>query len=109
MRTTPEGTSVTVSYNSSLGSLICDRVMSGYASSGDKDSAGTAAGWEQLTPRELQVLKLVAEGYKTKEIADYLSLSEKTVEKHRSKMMHKLNLPGISAVTAYAIENGLLS
>ena len=88
---------------------ICDRVMSGYVRSGDKDSRRTATGWEQLTHRERQVLKLVAEGYTTKEIADYLSLSEKTVEKHRSKMMHKLNLPGISAVTAYAIENGLLS
>jgi DNA-binding NarL/FixJ family response regulator len=88
---------------------ICDRVMSGYVSSGEHDAGQTAAGWEQLTDRERQVLRLVAEGYKTKEIADYLSLSKKTVEKHRSKMMRKLNLSGISAVTAYAIENGLLS
>ena len=54
------------------------------------------------------MLKLVAEGYKTREIADYLSLSRKTVEKHRSNMMRKLDLHGVSAVTAYAIENGLV-
>ena len=88
---------------------ICDRVMSGYVSFGENDAARTATGWDQLTDRERQVLRLVAEGYKTKEIAEYLSLSKKTVEKHRSKMMRKLNLTGISAVTTYAIENGLLS
>ena len=55
------------------------------------------------------MLKLVAEGYKTREIAEYLSLSEKTVEKHRTNMMRKLDLHGVSAVTTYAIENGLLS
>jgi DNA-binding NarL/FixJ family response regulator len=62
-----------------------------------------------LSSREREVLKLVAEGYKTREIAEYLSLSEKTVEKHRANMMRKLDLHGVSAVTTYAIENGLLS
>ena len=62
-----------------------------------------------MSPREQEVLKLVAEGYKTRQIAKYLSLSEKTIEKHRSNMMRKLKLQGLSAVTAYAIENGLLT
>ena len=68
-----------------------------------------ATSWDALTAREQQVLKLVAEGYKTREIATYLSLSEKTVEKHRRNMMRKLDLNGVSAVTTYAIENGVLS
>ena len=86
---------------------ICGHVMSGYLHGG---AAGRAsAGWEVLSAREREVLKLVAEGYKTREIADYLSLSEKTVEKHRSNMMRKLDLHGVSAVTSYAIENGLIS
>ena len=62
-----------------------------------------------LTTREREVAKLVAEGYKTREIAAYLSLSPKTIEKHRSNMMRKLNLHSASEVTAYAISNGLLS
>lgn len=92
-----------------LSPAICDRVMSGYVSSGAPGTAVTAPSWEALTAREQEVLKLVAEGYKTREIADYLSLSKKTVEKHRANMMRKLDLHGVSAVTAYAIENGLVT
>ena len=62
-----------------------------------------------LSVREREVMKLVAEGRKTREIADYLSLSTKTVEKHRTNLMRKLDLHSVSAVTAYAISNGLLS
>jgi DNA-binding NarL/FixJ family response regulator len=88
---------------------ICDRVMSGYVRGQSQETNHGVASWEQLSAREQQVLKLVAEGYKTREIAAYLSLSNKTVEKHRAKMMRKLDLRGVSAVTAYAIENGLLT
>ena len=65
--------------------------------------------WNILTAREREVLKLIAEGYKTREIADYLSLSKKTIEKHRGNLMRKLDLHSVAAVTAYAIDNGLLS
>ena len=92
-----------------LSPAICDRVMSGYVRSVSPTNETAAPSWDCLSDREQQVLKLVAEGYKTREIATYLSLSEKTVEKHRSSMMRKLDLHGVSAVTAYAIENGLLS
>lgn len=92
-----------------LSPAICDRVMSGYVRSGIPGMAASSASWETLTSREQEVLKLVAEGYKTREIAEYLSLSNKTVEKHRANMMRKLDLHGVSAVTAYAIENGLVT
>ena len=92
-----------------LSPAICDRVMSGYVRAAVEPQESVTASWEVLSERERQVLKLVAEGYKTREIADYLSLSAKTVEKHRTNMMRKLDLHGISAVTVYAIENGLLS
>lgn len=96
--------------SSYLSPAIADRVMSGYVRSGVPGTAATATtSWEILTSREQEVLKLVAEGYKTREIADYLSLSNKTVEKHRANMMRKLDLHGVSAVTAYAIENGLVT
>lgn len=92
-----------------LSPAICGRVMSGYAGGAGSRAPAQNRSWESLTPRESEVLKLVAEGYKTREIADYLSLSKKTVEKHRANMMRKLNLHGVSEVTAYAIENELLS
>lgn len=84
---------------------ICDRVVSGFLRGSERD----AATWDLLTGREREVLKLIAEGYKTREIADYLSLSVKTIEKHRANLMRKLDLHSISEVTAYAIGNGLLS
>jgi DNA-binding NarL/FixJ family response regulator len=92
-----------------LSPAICDRVMSGYLRGFEPVGGPNVVSWDSLTAREQQVLKLVAEGYKTREIATYLSLSEKTVEKHRRNMMRKLDLNGVSAVTAYAIENGVLS
>jgi DNA-binding NarL/FixJ family response regulator len=95
--------------HSYLSPAICDRVMSGYAQASPSSGRPQAPTWEVLSSREREVLKLVAEGYKTREIAEYLSLSEKTVEKHRANMMRKLDLHGVSAVTTYAIENGLLS
>jgi len=65
--------------------------------------------WETLTQREREILKLIAEGYKNKEIADDLCISVKTVEKHRSNLMEKLNLHNVQALTAFAIEKGLVS
>ncbi|MFS2214992.1 response regulator [Telluria sp. Tellsp104] len=61
-----------------------------------------------LTHRERQVLKLIAEGHTNKYIAEYFTLSVKTVEKHRSNLMQKLDLHNASALTAFAIEHGLL-
>jgi two-component system, NarL family, response regulator NreC len=62
-----------------------------------------------LTPREREVLKLVAEGYRSRQVAEYLCISEKTVEKHRASLMHKLRATNVSGLTAYAIEHGLIS
>jgi two-component system, NarL family, response regulator NreC len=63
----------------------------------------------QLTFRERQVLVGVAQGYTSKEIAAKLNRSVKTIVKHRSNMMRKLSLHDASAVTRFAIVNGLLS
>jgi DNA-binding NarL/FixJ family response regulator len=62
-----------------------------------------------LTHREREVLKLVAEGRANRFIAELLSLSVKTVERHRSKFMKKLDLHNAAGLTAHAIENGLVS
>lgn len=86
---------------------ICDKVINGFL--GYATTGLTSSTWDMLTSREREVLKLVAEGSKNREIADYLSVSQKTVEKHRTNLMKKLDLHNVSALTTYAIENGLVS
>jgi DNA-binding NarL/FixJ family response regulator len=65
--------------------------------------------WDTLTLREREVLKLIGEGYKNRQIAELLSISPKTVEKHRSNLMTKLDLHNSAALTAYSIKMGLVS
>jgi DNA-binding NarL/FixJ family response regulator len=60
-----------------------------------------------LTRREKEVLKLIGEGYQTKKIAQHLLISPKTVEKHRSNIIKKLDIHTASRLTVYAIEKGL--
>jgi DNA-binding NarL/FixJ family response regulator len=60
-----------------------------------------------LTGREREVLQLIAEGNSTKQTADLLSVSVKTVESHRKQIMDKLNLHSIAEITKYAIRHGL--
>jgi two-component system response regulator NreC len=61
-----------------------------------------------LTKREKEVLKMVAEGYTNKEIASFLFISPKTVDNHRTKVMTKLDLHTVQALTFYAIHIGLV-
>lgn len=65
-------------------------------------------GPNSLTRRERSVVKLIAEGYKSREIAEYLAVSIKTVEKHRYNLMKKLAVSGVSELTAYAFKHGLV-
>jgi DNA-binding NarL/FixJ family response regulator len=64
--------------------------------------------YDSLTHRERQVLALVAEGRSNKAIAEYLCLSIKTVEKHRSNLMAKLDLHNAAKLTAFALTKGLV-
>ncbi|MHB8600034.1 MAG: response regulator [Ktedonobacteraceae bacterium] len=64
--------------------------------------------WQRLTPREMEVLKLVAEGYTNQEIADMLVLSIKTVQAHRANVMEKLELHDITHLVRFAIRHGLI-
>jgi two-component system response regulator NreC len=63
---------------------------------------------DNLTLREQEVLRLAAEGKTTREIADMLHLSAKTIEKHRSSMMRKLGLQSLPDLIKYAIRKGLI-
>jgi DNA-binding NarL/FixJ family response regulator len=84
-----------------------ERVIEGYLE-GKKNFKPQSA-WSTLTQREREILKLVAEGFKNQEIADYLIISIKTVEKHRANLMKKLDLHNAADLTALAIEKGIIT
>lgn len=63
---------------------------------------------DPLTPRERQVLQLIAEGKRTKEIATLLGVSVKTAESHRTRLMEKLNIHETASLVRYALQRGLI-
>ena len=69
---------------------------------------GEAGPEDPLTPRELQVVKLIAEGYTSDEIAQELVISRKTVDHHRASILEKLGMRNVAELTRYAIRRGLL-
>jgi DNA-binding NarL/FixJ family response regulator len=86
-------------YPSAIAGLVKDFVERGHA---DDEQ------YEILTPRELQVLKLIAEAYSSKDIAAELVISVKTVERHRQNILDKLGMSDRVELTRYAIRRGLI-
>lgn len=90
-----------------ISSEISAKVLGAYLV-GEKQGIGKS-GWQRLTQREKEVLKLVGEGYKNKEIANFLYISVKTIEKHRANIMEKLDIHTASGLAGYASEKGLVN
>ena len=86
----------------SISGTIIDDLLEG------KKASEVRSSWETLTQREREILKLIAEGHKNKEIADLLCISVKTAEKHRANLMEKLGLHNVASLTALAAEKGLI-
>ncbi|MGM0403871.1 MAG: response regulator [Thermodesulfobacteriota bacterium] len=86
---------------------IADNVMEGYLKG--RKRLKDRSDWDTVTPREREVLKLIAEGYANKEIGELLNISVKTVEKHRANIMAKLKVHSASALTSYAIAQGIVN
>jgi DNA-binding NarL/FixJ family response regulator len=86
---------------------VSERMVTSYMEGTVPEKASSSL--DTLTQRERQVLKLVAEGYPNRRIADYLCISVKTVEKHRSNLMKKLDLHNASELTSFALEKGLVT
>lgn len=61
-----------------------------------------------LTKREIEIVRLVADGYKNREVAEKLGISVKTVETHRANIMNKLALRNLAELIRYAIQKGLV-
>ena len=87
-------------YPSAIAALVRDFL--------DRARDGDATPEDPLTPRELQVLKLVAEAHTNEQIADVLTISRKTVERHRENLMAKLGMRDRVELTRYAIRRGLV-
>lgn len=84
---------------------LFDRAVNGYLGKPPASLHGAADG---LSARERQVMRKIALGFRTREIADQLSLSHKTIEKHRASLMRKLGLRSAAAVAAYATAHGYM-
>lgn len=93
-----------------LSSAVSRYVVEALKSSGNGGGGNEQAdAYSQLTPRQRQVLQLIAEGKTTREIAGILDLSLKTVKTHRTALMQTLNIHDIAGLVRYAIRTGVVS
>jgi DNA-binding NarL/FixJ family response regulator len=88
-----------------LSQKISDKLVDDYIR--QRRAADAKGPLARLSPREREVLQLVTEGKSSAEIADALSLSLKTVETYRSRMMHKLDIGDVPGLVRFAIQHGL--
>jgi DNA-binding NarL/FixJ family response regulator len=90
-------------FSPAVGKMLLEDYMRKLQRSGAEDS------YELLTPREREILQLIAEGKSNKEIAYQLNLSLYTVETHRAHIMQKLNLQSVPELVLYAVRRGIIS
>jgi two-component system response regulator NreC len=95
---------VVMSNKTYMSNEIAEIVLKNYLAS---SSTLEATAFQRLTPRECEVLQLIAEGKNTTKIAESLHISVKTVETHRKQIMEKLNIKTVAELTKYAIREGL--
>ena len=83
---------------------IAGTVVDSYLGRGVKMEPGASAA---LAPKQRQVLQLVAEGHTSRQIAELMSISEKTVEAHRRNIMTRLDVHNVAELTKYAVREGI--
>jgi DNA-binding NarL/FixJ family response regulator len=88
-------------------SRVSQMILDGYLK-GDTRAQNSAAGGIRLTPRQREIVQLLAEGKSSKEVAVALSMSVKTAETHRANIMRKLDCHSVSEVVRYAIRNNII-
>jgi DNA-binding NarL/FixJ family response regulator len=87
---------------------VNDMVLAGFLDKGYNGSRNEAPKLPTLTPREREVIQLLAEGKSSKEVASLLNLSTKTAETHRSNIMRKLDIHSIRDLVVYAVKNDII-
>ena len=88
-------------------SRVAEMVLGGYLGRNRPTADGEVV-LPRLTPREREIVQLLAEGKSTKEVASHLNVSVKTAETHRSNIMRKLNLHSVSGLVLYAVRNNMV-
>jgi len=89
-------------------SRVNDMVLAGFLDKGHGPFKGETSKLPKLTPRESEVIQLLAEGKSSKEVACILNLSTKTAETHRSNIMRKLDFHSIRDLVVYAVKNNII-
>jgi DNA-binding NarL/FixJ family response regulator len=89
-------------------SRVAETVLKRYLAQGAAEDKADAGTFDALTPREREVLQLLAEGKSNKEVASILGISTRTAQTHRAEIMHKIQLKSLSDLVRYAIRNGLI-
>lgn len=92
-----------------LSAAVSKHVIAGYVNRQVDDSGSVGNSYDKLTPRQREVLQLIAEGQSTKEIAATLGLSVKTIESHRTLLMRQLDMHDVATLVRYAISKGLVT
>jgi len=87
---------------------LCRAIDDGVVRGLERRAGGSATGIDVLTPRQRQILQMVAEGQGTRQIAERLFLSVKTVETHRAQLMQRLDIHDVPGLVRFAMRNGLL-
>ena len=87
---------------------VSQMVLDGYLKNASNDGHGGREPREILTPREREIVQLLAEGKSNKEVAASLGISAKTTETHRANIMRKLNLHSVSDLVRYAVRNKMV-
>ena len=90
-----------------LSPRVSRHVVSGFLNGGSGEQTGKSL--DQLTPRQREILQLIAEGKSTKAIAFQLDVSVKTVETHRAALMERLKINDVAGLVLYAVRQGLVS
>jgi DNA-binding NarL/FixJ family response regulator len=89
-----------------LSPAVSSQVVNRYLHGSTGEETGTP---QRLTPRQREILQLIAEGHGTKEIAQRLNISVKTVETHRAELMLRLDIHDVAGLVRYAIQTGIAS
>jgi DNA-binding NarL/FixJ family response regulator len=87
---------------------VNDMVLAGFLDRHENGGTTEAPKLPKLTPREREVIQLLAEGKSSKEVASLLNLSTKTAETHRSNIMRKLGIHSIRDLVVYAVKNDII-
>lgn len=92
-----------------LSPVVAGHLLTDYLRQQRGDTEALRNPLDALTPRQRQILQLVAEGHSTRSIADRLSISVKTVETHRAQLMERLEIRDVAGLTRFAVRNGLIA